>query len=79
MQSKINEIVDLCIKKSSEEKNIFYYFKFNPTINHILIDKCDYAGNRLGFKSEKDGKNRALGFYLSDNGVSVALEYMRNE
>lgn len=79
MQDKLNEILELCIEKSNEENNVFYYFKFNPVNNHVQIDKGDYTGNRLGFKSERDGKSRALGFYLDDGGVDIALEFMQNE
>lgn len=75
MQNKLNEILELCIEKSSEENNVFYYFKYNPILNHISIEKEDYAGNVLPFKRG----DRSVSFYINNGLVDLALEYMQNE
>ncbi len=63
MQSKLNEILELCIEKSRDSNKVFYEFKYSPYLNVVLIVKW----MNMSFAGQLAGE------------VDEVLKYMQNE
>ncbi len=72
MQSKLNEILELCIEKSVGD--VFYSFAYNNLTNYIWVQKFNEKNRMINFNSSD--KNF---FMVTTNEIDKALEYMQNE
>lgn len=66
MQSKLNEILELCIEKTNEKK--FYEFKFRSDIKVLIITHFDIDARKIISKMA-----------FNEDILYQALEYMQNE
>lgn len=70
MQNKLNEILELCIEKSSEEK--LYFFYACTLMKEVRIN----IYNVIVGVGCVDSEQKRFSF---NDGLDRALEYMRNE
>lgn len=71
MQSKLNEILELCIEKSKGR----YFYEFNWCSRSMMLTLT----KRDGSYREWNGYQRVCGKLLSVSDLDEALEYMQNE
>lgn len=65
MQSKLNEILELCIEKSDEENNVFYSFAVCNMFGDLTIEKIYSRSTTVK--------------YWNLVNIDQALECMQNE
>lgn len=70
MQSKLNEILELCIQKSAN--NVFYSFSYHNLTKYVWIQKFNGGNKLVNFKEYSKP-------YIMTRDIDKALEYMQNE